>query len=91
MVARPYNSFEVAQAQFDRIADLLNLDQPTRDLLRSPVREMQFSIPVSMDDGNVRIFRGFRVQHNDARVRAKVEYVSIRKKLWILFVRSLCG
>ncbi len=67
MVARPYNSFEVAQAQFDRIADLLNLDQPTRDLLRSPVREMQFSIPVSMDDGNVRIFRGFRVQHNDAR------------------------
>jgi len=67
MVARPYNSFEVAQAQFGRIADLLNLDQPTRDLLRSPVREMQFSIPVSMDDGNVRIFRGFRVQHNDAR------------------------
>ncbi|HSE39700.1 MAG TPA: Glu/Leu/Phe/Val dehydrogenase [Acidobacteriota bacterium] len=67
MVTRPYNSFEVAQAQFDRIADLLNLDQPTRELLRSPVREMQFSIPVSMDDGYVRIFRGFRVQHNDAR------------------------
>ena len=67
MVKRPYNSFEVAQAQFDRIADLLNLDQPTRELLRSPLREMQFSIPVSMDDGNVRIFRGFRVQHNDAR------------------------
>jgi glutamate dehydrogenase (NAD(P)+) len=67
MATKPYNSFEVAQAQFDRIADLLNLDQSTRDLLRSPVREMQFSIPVSMDDGNVRIFRGFRVQHNDAR------------------------
>lgn len=67
MVTRAYNSFEVAQAQFDRIADLLNLDQPTRELLRTPIREMQFSIPVSMDDGNVRIFRGFRVQHNDAR------------------------
>lgn len=67
MVTRAYNSYEVAQAQFDRIADLLNLDQPTRELLRTPIREMQFSIPVSMDDGNVRIFRGFRVQHNDAR------------------------
>lgn len=67
MVTRAYNSFEVAQAQFDRIANLLNLDQPTRELLRTPIREMQFSIPVSMDDGNVRIFRGFRVQHNDAR------------------------
>jgi glutamate dehydrogenase (NAD(P)+) len=67
MEARPYNSFEVAQAQFDKIADLLNLDLPTRDLLRNPIREMQFSIPVSMDDGNVRVFRGFRVQHNDAR------------------------
>lgn len=67
MATKAYNSFEVAQAQFDRIADLLNLDQATRELLRSPVREMQFTIPVSMDDGNVRIFRGFRVQHNDAR------------------------
>jgi glutamate dehydrogenase len=67
MAVKAYNSFEVAQVQFDGIADLLNLDQPTRELLRSPIREMQFSIPVSMDDGSIRIFRGFRVQHNDAR------------------------
>jgi glutamate dehydrogenase (NAD(P)+) len=36
-------------------------------LLRQPLREYQFSIPVRMDDGDVKIFRGFRVQHNDAR------------------------
>jgi glutamate dehydrogenase (NAD(P)+) len=46
---------------------MLELDQATRDFLRYPVREYQFSIPVRMDDGSVKIFRGFRVQHNDAR------------------------
>jgi len=62
-----YNPFEVAQEQFDRTADLLELDQATRDLLRYPLREYHFSIPVHMDDGSVKVFRGFRVQHNDAR------------------------
>ena len=64
---RPYNSFEMAQQQFDRTADLLELDQPVRDLLRQPLREYSFAIPVQMDDGSMRVFRGFRVQHNDAR------------------------
>ena len=62
----PYNPFEMAQIQFDSVADLLELDQATRDLLRYPMREYHFSIPVRMDDGDVNIFRGFRVQHNDA-------------------------
>jgi glutamate dehydrogenase (NAD(P)+) len=64
---RPFNAFEMAQAQFDRIADILNLEAGARDLLRSPLREYQFSIPVRMDDGSVGVYRGFRVQHNDAR------------------------
>ncbi len=71
MAIKPYNSFEVAQAQFDRVAELLALDQATRDLLRSPLRELSFSIPIKMDDGRVRVFRGFRVQHNDARGPSK--------------------
>ena len=62
-----FNPFEMAQQQFDHVADLLELDPGTRDLLREPMREYQFSIPVHMDDGKVKIFRGFRVQHNDAR------------------------
>jgi glutamate dehydrogenase (NAD(P)+) len=57
----------MAQAQFDRVAGQLDLDAATRELLRQPLREYQFSIPVRMDDGSVRVFRGFRVQHNDAR------------------------
>jgi len=62
-----YNPFKMAQQQFDRIADMLDLDEPTRELLRNPIREYHFSIPVKMDDGTTHVFRGFRVQHNDAR------------------------
>jgi len=65
--SKPYNSFEVAQAQFDEVASLLDLDEATRTLLRNALREYTFSIPVRMDDGRVKVFRGFRVQHNDAR------------------------
>ena len=71
MNKKSYNPFETAQAQFDQAAELLELDQGTRDLLRYPLREYHFSIPVRMDDGSVKVFRGFRVQHNDARGPAK--------------------
>jgi glutamate dehydrogenase/leucine dehydrogenase len=49
----PFNSFETAQRQFDRAADILDLDSATRDLLRVPRRELQFTIPVRMDDGRL--------------------------------------
>ncbi len=68
---RAFNSFEMAQAQFDHVADLLELDSGTRDFLRNPMREYSFSVPVRMDDGTSRVFRGFRVQHNDARGPSK--------------------
>jgi glutamate dehydrogenase len=65
--SKAFNSFQIAQAQFDKVAEYLGLDAATKDLLRYPLREFQFAIPVRMDDGIVKIFRGFRVQHNDAR------------------------
>jgi len=71
MSEKEFNPFEMAQKQFDHVADLLNLDESTRELLRNPLREYQFLIPVRMDDGKVKVFRGFRVQHNDARGPAK--------------------
>ncbi len=67
MNSKPFNPFVMAQTQFDKAADFLDLDAATRDLLRNPMREYHFSIPVHMDDGTIKIFRGFRVQHNDAR------------------------
>ncbi len=65
--AKPFNPFTMAQAQFDKAADLLGLDQAVRDLLRQPMREYHFSLPIRMDDGSTKVFRGFRIQHNDAR------------------------
>ena len=61
------NAFEMAQKQFDGVAGKLNLDPGVREVLRWPMREYSFRIPIRMDDGSVRVFQGFRVQHNDAR------------------------
>jgi glutamate dehydrogenase (NAD(P)+) len=66
-MSRTFNAFEMAQKQFDDVAEILNLDEATKDLLRNPIREYHFSIPVKMDDGTSKVFRGFRCQHNDAR------------------------
>jgi glutamate dehydrogenase (NAD(P)+) len=65
------NAFEMAQAQFDKVAAILDLDPATRELLRWPLREYSFALLVRMDDGQIKIFRGFRVQHNDARGPSK--------------------
>ena len=67
MAYKPYNSFAIAQTQFDGAAEILGLDEPTRDLLRQPMREYAFAIPIRLEDGKTKVFRGFRVQHNDAR------------------------
>ena len=48
-----YNPFINAQAQFDRVADMIGLEQGARDLLREPMKEFVFTIPVKMDDGTV--------------------------------------
>jgi glutamate dehydrogenase (NAD(P)+) len=68
---KPFNSFEMAQEQFDRVADMLGVDTAARDLLRWPLREYTFAIPLRLDGGSTRVFRGFRVQHNDARGPSK--------------------
>jgi glutamate dehydrogenase (NAD(P)+) len=63
----PVNEFEMAQFQFDHVAKLLNLDPQIAEVLRWPMREFTFRILVRMDDSSLRVFTGFRVQHNDAR------------------------
>ena len=67
MEKKPFNAFEMAQQQFDAVAEKLGLNPGVRDLLRNPLREYHVLIPVRMDDGTTKVFKGFRVQHNDAR------------------------
>ncbi len=61
------NLFKIAQMQLDRCAKTLNLDFNIHEILRHPMREIHVSLPVRMDNGIVRTFRGFRVQYNDAK------------------------
>lgn len=67
MSEKGFNAFKMAQQQFDQVAESLGLDEATCELLRNPMREYHFLIPIRMDDGSIKVFQGFRVQHNDAR------------------------
>jgi glutamate dehydrogenase (NAD(P)+) len=66
-MAGQINAFEMAQKQFDGVAKQLELDPQVAEVLRWPMREYTFRIPVRIDDGTLRVFQGYRVQHNDAR------------------------
>ena len=66
-----YNSFDVEQQHVLEAARILNLDKATCDLLLWPQREFKFTMPVRMDNGEVKIFHGYRIQYNYARGPAK--------------------
>ena len=61
------NPFHSMAHQFGLAADLLELDEGTRDVLRQPDRELTVSMPVLKDDGSIEVFTGYRVQHNFSR------------------------
>jgi len=65
------NPYRIAQIQFDIAAEYLKLDQGLRQILRTPKRVLEVSIPTKMDNGQVKVFSGYRVQHNVARGPAK--------------------
>jgi len=66
-MAETINAFQMAQSQFDNVARQLNLDPQVGEMLRWPTREFKFQIPVRMDDDTIRVFFGYRVQHNGVR------------------------
>jgi glutamate dehydrogenase (NAD(P)+) len=66
-VAEAPNIWAVAQSQFDAAAEQLDLDPGLRRVLRVPQRELTVNFPVTMDDGHVEVFTGFRIQHNVSR------------------------
>jgi glutamate dehydrogenase (NAD(P)+) len=65
------NPYRISQIQFDLAAEYLKLDAGLRQILRTPKRVMEVSIPTKMDNGQVKVFTGYRVQHNVARGPAK--------------------
>src|SRR6266700_2963081 len=61
------NPFRIAQIQFDMAAEFLKLDPGLRQILRTPKRVLEVSLPTKMDNGQVKVFTGYRVQHNVSR------------------------
>jgi len=61
------NPYKIAQMQFDKAAEKLNLEPWLQELLKTPNRNILVDFPVKMDDGNFKMFSGYRVQHNNSR------------------------
>ncbi|MFC1810949.1 Glu/Leu/Phe/Val dehydrogenase [Patescibacteria group bacterium] len=57
--------FQNTLKQINEAADIMSLDQDILTILSHPKRILQVSLPVRMDNGDVKVFEGFRVQHND--------------------------
>jgi len=63
----PMPTGAIVRSQFDTAADLANLDEAQRRLLRGPFRSVTVDVPVRMDDGRLEVFRGYRIQHSGVR------------------------
>src|SRR5436853_2457373 len=59
------NPYQVAQLQFEKAADFCGLSPMVREILSQPKNELIVNFPVRMDNGEVRLFKGYRVQHNN--------------------------
>jgi glutamate dehydrogenase/leucine dehydrogenase len=68
---RTENAYELALQNFDAAADVLGLDNDAREMIKYPERMLTVSVPVRMDDGHIRRFEAYRVQHSSARGPAK--------------------
>ncbi len=75
------NPFKIAQHQLDEAAKIMGLEPAVHELLRWPLRELQVTLPVRMDDGTTKIFHGFRVQYNDSRGPTKggIRFIPTRR------------
>lgn len=61
------NLFDNVNRQFDEAADILGMPQEIREVLKTPYREVAVALPIRMDDGSLKVFHGYRVQHNGVR------------------------
>ena len=66
-MGKKYNPYEDMLKSMEEAADLLGLEKDDYEVLKYPERELKVSIPVEMDDGSVRVFEGYRIQHSSSR------------------------
>ena len=68
---KPLNPYHMAVQQFESAAEQLKLSEDMREILRQPKRELTVNFPVRLDNGRIKTFTGYRVQHNVNRGPAK--------------------
>jgi len=85
------NPFVNATKQLENAASLLNLDKNVLEILKNPKRILEVSIPIKMDSGDIEVFRGYRVQYNDALGPFKAESDSILRSIFQKSKRFLRG
>ena len=94
------NVFEMAQAQVTHDCDKLGMEANVYELLKEPRRVIEVNIPVKMDDGSIKVFKGFRSQHNDAigptkggvRFHPNVSLEEVKAlSIWMTFKCSTTG
>ena len=66
-MARELNPYQMAVKQLEHVAKLIDLDTGILEILKKPKREIIVNLPVKMDNGEIKVFTGYRVHHNDAR------------------------
>jgi glutamate dehydrogenase len=66
IVEETLNPYQIAQQQIDTAAAHLQLPEHVTQILKRPKRVLSVSFSVRMDDGSIRVFEGYRAQHNDA-------------------------
>ena len=66
MINNKSNPLKIAQQQIKAACDLLKTEPPVYEILKNPMRTLEVSIPVKMDDSTIKTFIGYRVQHNNA-------------------------
>ena len=100
MSGKDVNVFEMAQSQVKSACDKLGMEPAVYELLKEPMRVIEVSIPVKMDDGSIKTFKGFRSQHNDAvgptkggiRFHQNVSRDEVKAlSIWMTFKCSVTG
>ena len=94
------NVFEMAQAQVKNACDKLGMEPQVYELLKEPRRVIEVNIPVKMDDGSIKVFKGYRSQHCDAvgptkggiRFHPNVSLEEVKAlSIWMTFKCSVTG
>lgn len=94
------NTFQIAQQQVKAAIDRLDYSPAAYDILKQPMKVLTVELPLRMDDGSVKVFTGFRAQHNDAigplkggvRYHPEVTLEEVKAlSMWMTFKCSVVG